>query len=30
MLLAQCGCDGLRLVTIDRALVDHPLSVTTG
>lgn len=27
MLLAQCDVEGLRLATIDRALVDHPLAV---
>ena len=26
MLLAQCRVEGLRLVTIDRALVSHPLA----
>ncbi len=26
LLLAQCRSEGLRLMTIDRALVDHPLS----
>ena len=26
LLLAQCATDGLRLVTLDRALVDHPLA----
>jgi hypothetical protein len=26
MLLAQCQIEGLRLVTMDRALVSHPLS----
>ncbi len=26
MLLAQCQVEGLRLVTVDRALVDHPLA----
>lgn len=26
LLLAQCHVEGLRLVTIDRALVDHPLA----
>ena len=26
MLLAQCQVEGLRLITIDRALVDHPLA----
>jgi PIN domain nuclease of toxin-antitoxin system len=26
LLLAQCQVEGLRLVTIDRALVDHPLA----
>ncbi|HXC56802.1 MAG TPA: type II toxin-antitoxin system VapC family toxin [Rhizomicrobium sp.] len=26
MLLAQCQVEGLRLVTTDRALVDHPLA----
>lgn len=28
LLLAQCKVEGLRLVTIDRALVDHPYAVT--
>lgn len=28
LLLAQCKIEGLRLVTIDRALVDHPYAVT--
>jgi PIN domain nuclease of toxin-antitoxin system len=27
LLLAQCLVEGLRLVTVDRALVDHPLAV---
>ncbi len=27
MLLAQCKVEGLRLVTIDRALVNHPLAL---
>jgi PIN domain nuclease of toxin-antitoxin system len=27
MLLAQCQVEGLRLVTVDRALVSHPLAV---
>ena len=27
MLLAQCKVEGLRLVTIDRALVSHPLAL---
>ncbi len=27
LLLAQCKVEGLRLVTVDRALVDHPLAV---
>lgn len=26
MLLAQCAVEGLRLVTIDRTLIDHPLA----
>lgn len=26
LLLAQCYIEGLRLVTVDRALVDHPLA----
>jgi PIN domain nuclease of toxin-antitoxin system len=26
LLLAQCACEGLRLVTIDRALAAHPLA----
>lgn len=26
LLLAQCQVEGLQLVTIDRALVDHPLA----
>ena len=26
MLLAQCAVENLRLVTVDRALVDHPLA----
>jgi PIN domain nuclease of toxin-antitoxin system len=26
MLLAQCRLEGLRLVTVDRALADHPLA----
>lgn len=26
LLLAQCQCDGLRLVTLDRALASHPLA----
>jgi hypothetical protein len=26
MLLAQCRIDGLRLLTMDRALVSHPLA----
>ncbi len=26
LLLAQCESEGLRLMTLDRALVDHPLS----
>ncbi|PPD11992.1 MAG: PIN domain nuclease [Methylocystis sp.] len=29
LLLAQCKIEGLRLVTIDRALVDHPLAART-
>lgn len=28
LLLAQCKIEGLRLVTVDRALVDHPYAVT--
>ncbi|MBL1256770.1 type II toxin-antitoxin system VapC family toxin [Methylocystis sp. Sn-Cys] len=28
LLLAQCKVEGLRLVTIDRALVDHPYAMT--
>ena len=27
LLLAQCQIEGLRLVTIDRALVDHPVAM---
>jgi PIN domain nuclease of toxin-antitoxin system len=27
MLLAQCEVEGFRLLTIDRALVSHPLTV---
>jgi PIN domain nuclease of toxin-antitoxin system len=27
LLLAQCQAEGLRLVTVDRHLVDHPLSL---
>ena len=27
LLLAQCQTEGLKLVTIDRALVDHPLAL---
>jgi PIN domain nuclease of toxin-antitoxin system len=26
LLLAQCAVENLRLVTVDRALVDHPLA----
>jgi PIN domain nuclease of toxin-antitoxin system len=26
LLLAQCHVEGLRLVTVDRALVDHPMA----
>lgn len=26
LLLAQCKIEGLRLATLDRALVDHPLA----
>ncbi len=26
LLLAQCQVEGLRLVTVDRALIDHPLA----
>ena len=26
LLLAQCHVEGLRLITVDRALVDHPLA----
>lgn len=29
MLLAQCAIEDMRLVTVDRALVDHPLSATS-
>ncbi|MGJ0621479.1 MAG: type II toxin-antitoxin system VapC family toxin [Methylocystis sp.] len=29
LLLAQCKIEALRLVTIDRALVDHPLAART-
>lgn len=29
LLLAQCKIEALRLVTIDRALVDHPLAAKT-
>ncbi|KQW28949.1 twitching motility protein PilT [Rhizobium sp. Root274] len=29
LLLAQCHVEGLRLVTVDRALVDHPLAFRT-
>ena len=29
-LLAQCAVDGLRLVTIDRALTAHPLAFASG
>ncbi|PYE26718.1 PIN domain nuclease of toxin-antitoxin system [Rhizobium sp. PP-CC-3A-592] len=28
LLLAQCAIENMRLVTIDRALADHPLSAT--
>ncbi len=28
LLLAQCKIEGLRLVTIDRALIAHPYAVT--
>jgi len=28
LLLAQCKIEGLRLVTIDRALIEHPYAVT--
>lgn len=28
LLLAQCAIEGMQLVTIDRALADHPLSAT--
>ncbi len=28
LLLAQCQIEGMRLVTIDRALIDHPLSAS--
>lgn len=27
LLLAQCQCEGLKLLTLDRVLADHPLSV---
>jgi PIN domain nuclease of toxin-antitoxin system len=30
LLLAQCGIEGLRLVTVDRALVSHVLALPTG
>jgi PIN domain nuclease of toxin-antitoxin system len=30
LLLAQCGVEDLRLVTIDRALISHKLAVSTG
>jgi len=30
LLLAQCQVEDMRLVTIDRALVDHPLAATGG
>ncbi len=30
MLLAQCAVEGLRLVTVDRSLVDHPLAWRPG
>ena len=26
LLLAQCHVEGLKLITVDRALVDHPLT----
>jgi PIN domain nuclease of toxin-antitoxin system len=29
LLLAQCRVEALRLLTLDRALADHPLSATT-
>jgi PIN domain nuclease of toxin-antitoxin system len=29
LLLAQCGCEELRLVTVDRALISHPLALRT-
>jgi PIN domain nuclease of toxin-antitoxin system len=29
LLLAQCAVEGARLVTIDRALVDHPIAFTS-
>jgi PIN domain nuclease of toxin-antitoxin system len=29
MLLAQCQVEGLRLVTMDRALANHPLALKT-
>ncbi|HZK99864.1 MAG TPA: type II toxin-antitoxin system VapC family toxin [Caulobacteraceae bacterium] len=28
LLLAQCQCEGLRLVTLDRALASHPLAAS--
>lgn len=30
LLLAQCGYEGLKLVTLDRILVDHPLAWRRG
>lgn len=30
LLLAQCKIEGLRLATIDRALIDHPLALERG
>jgi PIN domain nuclease of toxin-antitoxin system len=29
LLLAQCSVEDIRLVTVDRALIAHPLSVQT-
>lgn len=29
LLLAQCHVEGLKLITVDRALVDHPLAFRT-
>jgi len=28
LLLAQCRCEGLRLITLDRALISHPLAAS--